>query len=77
MVTLKVQWWTGTPRRIWARQGPIFYPNFFRRVETQNVGKAQALGALPAVAALLQKNQQNSCLFLSELINDLPREIYP
>ena len=20
---------TGTPRRIWARQGPIFYPNFF------------------------------------------------
>ena len=23
---------SGTPRRIWARQGPIFYPNFFYRL---------------------------------------------
>ena len=22
-------WYTGAPRQIWARQGPIFYPNFF------------------------------------------------
>ena len=45
------------PRRIWARQGPIFYPKFFdwlllERIETQNLGKAQAWRALVGVAAL-------------------------
>ena len=48
----------GTPLQIWARQGPIFYPFFLtvcfskESIETQNLVKAQALGALPAVAAL-------------------------
>ena len=34
---------------------PIFLTGCFllERIETQNLGKAQALGALPAVAALL------------------------
>ena len=48
------RWSAGPPRRIWTRQGPIFYPNFwpvvsYKCIETQNLGKAQAL---PAVAAL-------------------------
>ena len=45
---------TSLSRRIWARQGPILYPNFFDRlflkrecIELQDLGKAQALGALP------------------------------
>ena len=49
----------GLPRRIWASRGSMFYPKFSlvgcflqEGIETQNLGKAQALGALPAVAAL-------------------------
>ena len=45
------------------------YPNFFdrERIETQNLGKAQALGALPAVAALRHfylLSLQNACIHL-------------
>ena len=49
---------SGPPRRIWARQGPIFYSNFFwpfvsykSILKPQNVGKARTLQALVAVAA--------------------------
>ena len=48
----------GAPRQIWARQGPLFYPNFLTScfllecIEIQNLVKAQALGALPALAPL-------------------------
>ena len=55
----------GAPRRIWARQGPIFYPKFFDRlfltkpIETLNLGKAQALGALPAMAPLVWNKHNN------------------
>ena len=37
---------------------PNILPHFFflyKRVETQNLGKAHALGALPAVAAYLKE----------------------
>ena len=27
--SLKIVTWSGPPRGIWARQGPIFYPKFF------------------------------------------------
>ena len=62
-----------TPWQIWARQGPIFYPKIFltgcflqERIETQNLGMAQAFGALPTMVALImvqsQRHNDWSCL---------------
>ena len=46
----------GAPQRIWARQGQILYifwmVFFYEPIENQNIRKAQALGALLAMAPL-------------------------
>ena len=47
--------YSGPPRRIWARQGPTFYPNFFDQLFLIRAYWDQPLSALPAVLSSVTK----------------------